>query len=135
MSLVEWTNDLSVGIDSIDIQHKTLFNIINQLYDVIKSNEEASLQSKIFDDLILYTVSHFSNEERYFAQFNYPLKEQHKAEHDQFIKVIKDFSKNYYSGKKVNYMDVLLYLLKWQKKHIASSDKEYSEFFISKGLV
>lgn len=135
MALIEWNDEFSVGINEFDNQHKTLFDIINRLYNAIEANEEAKLQNKIFDDLILYTISHFSAEEKYMAQFNYPEKDIHKAEHDSFIKAVKDFSKEYYSGNNVNYMEILRYLIKWQKHHMANTDKKYADFFVQKGLI
>ena len=134
MDFIIWDDQLSVGLTIFDDQHKNLIKIINTLYQSIESGDDSETQEKILGDLILYTVTHFTEEEKYFAQFNYPDKEQHKKEHDGFCKVIKEYSKDYYSGKQLKNIDILKFLVGWLKNHIINSDKKYSNFFVSKGL-
>ena len=134
MTIIEWNDYLSVGIGIFDDQHKRLIEIINKLYEAIKSGKNPETQEEIFDDLILYTITHFTEEEKYFAQFNYPDAPAHKAEHDAFCRVIKDYTRNYYKGIHLKYTELLEYLVDWLLHHIAGSDKKYREFFESKGL-
>jgi len=123
-----------VGLNIFDEQHQTLIGIINSLYAAIDDSAESDAQEKILNNLLVYTITHFTEEEKYFAQFNYPEKDRHKGEHDKFCKVIKDFTHNYYSGVRVKNIEVLDFLVDWLKNHIQHSDKKYTEFFISKGL-
>ena len=37
MPLMEWTDKLSVGVPSIDAQHKKLVSMANTLYDAMKA--------------------------------------------------------------------------------------------------
>ena len=72
MPLIEWTDELSVGIESIDEQHKKLVNMINALNDAMLTNSSNELLGTIFTGLAAYTQKHFAYEENMFAEYNYP---------------------------------------------------------------
>lgn len=49
----------SVGIASIDAQHKKLVALVNNLFEAMKSGKGATVVGSILDELIQYTASHF----------------------------------------------------------------------------
>ncbi|MGB8601663.1 MAG: hemerythrin domain-containing protein, partial [Rhizomicrobium sp.] len=71
MSLMHWNENLSVGVDSIDADHKKLVGMVNDLFDGVKEGKGIETVGHILDGLIAYTVEHFDREERYFAQTSY----------------------------------------------------------------
>jgi hemerythrin-like metal-binding domain len=134
LAFIEWSEQLRVGIDRFDDQHKILIEIIGRLYNSINSNVEIAQQEGIITELLIYTNMHFAEEEKYFAQFNYPDKSSHQEEHEFFYDKIKELSKSFYSGIVVNNSDILVFLLDWLIKHITVSDKKYASFFEQKGF-
>jgi hemerythrin len=54
MPLIEWTDELSLGMESIDEQHKKLVNMINALNDAMLTNSSNELLGKIFTRLATY---------------------------------------------------------------------------------
>jgi hemerythrin-like metal-binding protein len=85
MTQVDWKDCYSIGIDTIDNQHKQLFDIINKIY--IASEEESDLEVIIplFDALQDYTKYHFDEEEQYFTTLTERGIKHHKNEHQFFI--------------------------------------------------
>ena len=59
MALLEWSDELSVGIDLIDKQHMILVRAINLLAMAIEKNSERELLAAIFETLADYTHTHF----------------------------------------------------------------------------
>ncbi len=51
--------------------------------------------ASIVNGLIGYVGIHFSTEEKYFAQFNYPETDQHIQEHKAFSAKVDDFAKKF----------------------------------------
>ena len=91
-TITKWTEDLSVNVAEIDDQHKNLFKIIGDLSTAIQQGKNKEDLQKILEALTEYTVNHFTLEEDYFEQFDYPQKDSHKQAHDEFVlKVIRDF--------------------------------------------
>lgn len=44
---VEWSNELSVGIEEIDAQHKVLVDLLNQIHEAIQQRHGAEITSEV----------------------------------------------------------------------------------------
>jgi hemerythrin len=134
MAMVTWNDNLSVNVAEIDLQHKKLVGLINELFDAMKIGKGKDVTGKILDGLISYTATHFTQEERYFDKFGYPDKIKHKKEHSDFVQKVKEFKEGFDSGKVTLTIEVMNFLSDWLFKHIKVTDKNYSKFFNEKGL-
>jgi len=133
--LIEWTAELSVGIDSIDEQHKKLVNMINALNEAMLINSSDELLGKIFTGLAAYTQKHFSYEENMFAEYGYTDSVEHKRQHSELIaQVVKLKEKFIENPQGTMSADLMLFLKRWLTNHIMRTDKEYAEFLIAKGV-
>ena len=94
-NFVEWSNELSVGIEEIDEQHKVLVNLINRLFDetVVHQAGTSAVMEEILHELIEYTVIHFAVEESLFRIFHYPETETHTRHHDELKAQVLDIQK------------------------------------------
>jgi len=87
---MQWTKDLSVGVDEIDSQHKELFNRINALVAAIKQHrckDEIDGTLKFLEE---YAATHFAYEEHSMKDHHYPDYPQHKAHHAQYLKNLSE---------------------------------------------
>ena len=134
MSLITWNDRLSVKVAEIDQQHKKLITMINELNDAMKVGKGKDALGAIVNNLIVYTMTHFKTEEKYFAQFGYPDTDQHKKEHEAFVKKVSDFKDGFENRKISLTIEVMDFLSDWLKNHIMGTDKKYSQFFNEKGL-
>lgn len=134
MALVTWNDNLSVKVTEIDLQHKKLIMMINELSDAMKVGKGKDVLEKIVGSLITYTATHFKTEEKYFALHRYPDAENHMKEHVAFVQKVSDFQDGLQKGKMALTIDVINFLSDWLKKHILGTDKKYSQFFNEKGL-
>lgn len=134
MALIDWNDNLSVGIGVIDQQHKQLIAIINELNDAMKAGKSKDVLNSIIVKLIQYTQMHFATEEKYFAQFNYPETEPHKAQHAQFVQKVSDFKKKFDETQIGLSVEIMNFLCDWLKTHIQGTDKKYTACFTAGGL-
>lgn len=134
MAVIQWEETLSVHVAEIDKQHQKLIGMINNLHEAMIQGKGKEILGKIIHDLILYTGTHFSTEERLFHQFGYPEAESHKKEHADFVKKVSDF-KDGFAGEKIGLsIEVMNFLSNWLKNHIKKVDRAYAPFFQEKGL-
>ncbi len=129
MSL-EWSDDLSTNYVLIDSQHKQLFKIINELLDACKKGQAKAEVIKVVNFLENYVNEHFSTEEAFMEQHNYPHIAAHKRQHEEFKKNLKNF-KNRLSteGVTLSFSISLTHtLVEWLTKHIRVIDKELGQF-------
>jgi hemerythrin len=138
MTLIKWDDSLKLGIAVIDGQHQHLIEIINRLHEAAVEGRGADAISGILDELIVYTATHFSMEEKYFAEFDYPDAEEHKHEHDALIQKVSDFADHYESalhdGKSDTAKELLEFLKIWWRYHMMDTDSKFVALFKQKGL-
>lgn len=125
MSLVEWSDDLSVKVVELDEQHKKLVEILNDLHEAMRAGRARDKLGEILDRLIQYAELHFTAEERYFDQFEYPDADTHKREHQDFVKQITEFKEAFDRGSVLLSVTVMNFLSDWAKHHIQGVDRSF----------
>ncbi len=134
MSLINWSDDLSVGVDEFDSQHKVLIKMINDLSGAMRQGKGKDVINEIINGLITYTKTHFNAEEQCFAKFNYPQTNSHKKEHTEFIQKISEFKDGFDKGSLSLSIEVMSFLSGWLKKHIKGTDQKYTKFLNDSGI-
>jgi len=138
MALIEWNDSLTLGISVVDQQHERLVGIVNRLHEATLEGRGTDVIGEIVDELIIYTATHFSTEEKYFAQFEYPDAEEHKREHDALIAKVNAFAYDIdrarlNSGPALA-TELLQFLQIWWRYHMMETDSKFVALFKEKGL-
>ncbi len=125
----KWNSVFETGITRIDIQHKVIVKLLNELHDIIlEENDKNSIDNVIYE-LAQYTDYHFGTEEKFFEKYNYPEKKEHTLEHKKFIAKINDIVQNKKNDKDFAAIDLLNFLKDWLLEHIMVTDQKYATFF------
>ncbi|SDK90499.1 hemerythrin [Maridesulfovibrio ferrireducens] len=132
--IVEWSDDLSVNVRTIDEHHMVLINMINDLYQAMRQRKTGSKVTDIVDKLLEYTKYHFGYEEKIFDKYRYPDSASHKKLHRSFENKIEEFGNSLASGKATVSNEVIRFLKDWLVKHIMIVDHKYSEFMNDHGI-
>ncbi|BBD08061.1 bacteriohemerythrin [Desulfovibrio ferrophilus] len=132
--LLEWFDELSVRVGSIDDQHKVLIDLINELHAAMRQRKGNEVMLDVVDRLKDYTVKHFGYEEQLFDRHRYAETEEHKKAHRMFVQKVVDFEKGLKTGKATVSMDVMKFLKDWLVQHIQGVDQRYSDFMLNKGI-
>lgn len=134
MALIEWEDKLSVNVELFDEQHMRLVDMINSLYDGVKTGEANDSEMAI-KQLNEYTIVHFGSEEALFQRHGYTDFDKHKEEHDAFIKYVSELTGRLNSGDNVKTGEMIMFLMDWLYKHILITDRKYSLFLNRKGVI
>ncbi|MBP7554444.1 MAG: hemerythrin family protein [Spirochaetes bacterium] len=134
MALFIWKEEYSVGISSIDEQHKKLVSLLNELHSSMLSARANSILEKLLTELSEYTVYHFKNEENLMIDHKYSKYEEHKKNHKNFTDKVHSYLEDFKNGKKLLTVELLFFLKDWLINHINGEDKQYSAFFIERGV-
>lgn len=126
---IRWTPDLSTKIPIIDRHHKSLFHLIDRLYQNMKSDTTSEVLAQVLDDMIDYTDYHFKAEEAAFEEFKYPDCEKHKVQHAALVRKAKELREELNQGRKLLASEVTDFLKSWINNHIRSCDMLYTTFF------
>lgn len=130
---IPWNESFSVKIPSIDEQHKKLFQMINRLFIGVKEGQR-SIVSEVLDELVDYTVYHFSYEAKLFKQHQYMETKEHLQLHQNLLEQVSSYVEDFKNkGKPVNF-HLLNFLRNWLEQHICGEDQKYSEFLMRQGV-
>ncbi|MGA2002118.1 MAG: bacteriohemerythrin [Terriglobales bacterium] len=130
-----WNDKMSVGVGSLDGDHKKLVGLLNELYDAVQAGKGKDALGKTLDGLIDYTKIHFANEEKFFRQTAYPDFVEHKKQHDDLTHQVIDVQQKYKSGATGTLsLEVMNFLKNWLINHIRVTDKKYGPYLNSKGI-
>ena len=133
MPLFTWNDSYSVTISSMDEQHKKLFALINQLHDAMTTGKAKTIVGQVLDDLLDYTRTHFTAEEKVLEKYNYSGITEQKKEHAIFINKIVELKEKNKSGSLTVTLETSQFLKEWLLNHIMVIDKKYSSFLAEKG--
>lgn len=128
--LISWSDDLSVGIQEVDKQHKHLVELLNNLHRAIREHHGSSVARDMLRDLTEYTRVHFATEESLMQASSYPEYDSHKVKHEALIQQVVALQKKVAAGETGISFELLHFLKNWLTQHIQVVDKQFGAFFI-----
>jgi hemerythrin len=132
--MFQWDEKYSLGIKSIDNQHKELFLHLNKLLEAMKQGQANEVIDQVILEVERYAIIHFQKEEFFFKRFNFPSSDEHIKEHQEFTNKVSGLKADLKSGKITMTFELLSFLKEWIDHHILVVDKQYSECFRQNGL-
>ena len=133
-SLIEWSSDYSVQVPEIDVQHKKLVDIINDLGSAMALGQSNNAMKGILERLGAYATEHFAFEENLIRNAGYPDMSGHLKIHKALLNKFGQVVENFDSGNPLASAETLAFLQDWLINHINGTDKQYSKFLIDKGV-
>ncbi len=128
MAFIEWSDDMSVGVEVLDDDHRVIILLLNELYEAMVEGEGRAAMGFILDSLVNYTTIHFEREEKAFEKTDYPDIEAHKRLHKTLIKQVLDIQEKHNNSIFLMSMEVLDFLKRWLLDHIQGTDKKYEPY-------
>ncbi len=122
MSLLQWKDQYSVGIDAVDHEHKDLIKLINRLHDeIVASGSKLSIEA-FFGDLFMGISAHFALEERFMRENDYDQLAQHKADHERLLDEIRDIMEDFQESGEIGTSGLSARLDAWFSRHFETHD-------------
>ncbi len=132
--LLQWKDEYSVGVETLDLDHKKLINLLNQFitaYDYAMSEE---YERQALMDLVEYTKYHFSREEKLMEDSGYEDLVEHKKQHQQMVDKIVLLTEKYEKHGHACFNEICTFLKAWLINHINGTDKQYTEHLNASGI-
>jgi len=128
MPLMVWDENMSIGVEEIDKQHKRLFLLANGVADRIRTGLDKEAIQKDLRALCDYAVEHFAAEEALMDMDNYPEYDLHLNEHMQCTTKAMDFLEIFAEDRDVDMNEFLQFLTFWIRDHILNMDMTLAKF-------
>ncbi|TAN42904.1 MAG: bacteriohemerythrin [Nitrospirae bacterium] len=133
-AFIQWNNNFSVNVGSIDDQHKQLVIMINEMHEALKTGKSRGILGDILNRLAGYATMHFKHEEDLFQKYDYPAKSAHKKIHDDLVSKVVALKQKFDTGEAAITTDVMSFLKDWLINHILREDKKYGPFLNRNGV-
>ncbi|MBL4614063.1 MAG: bacteriohemerythrin [Magnetovibrio sp.] len=123
-TVLEWSDQFSTDIVSIDRQHQNLLQLLQNLQVVLPSDDKTlSDKQGIYMNLVDHALMHFEYEERIMRNIGYPGIDEHIQEHDELRTEIGNITKKVMDGKELEELIGLVCMVQvWLLRHISASD-------------
>lgn len=129
-----WKDEYSVNVVEIDNQHKNLFEIINNLIEILNSTPKKEEVADIINKIVEYKIAHFGTEEKYFNLFNYEGSAKHIDSHKKFNEKLQEVQASYKEDTIGFAFALVNFLEDWLINHLMYMDQEYKKCFNEHGL-
>jgi hemerythrin-like metal-binding protein len=127
----EWTEEMSLGLPSIDEEHRMLLTLISRISEATQRKSPRTEIANIFDRLIEYTERHFQHEEALFREHAYADAEVHAAQHRDLAAQVMELNRDRRAVLPANVSD---FLVDWLRVHIMGSDHAYVTWLKERGV-
>ena len=131
MMLLKWKDEYSVKEETVDSQHKGLFKLSNEIYNLVEAGVDDSEHFReLFMALNDYSVEHFIYEEMYMREQGYPDLDEHIQQHLDFSDKLKKLCVGI--EKETHVKDIGKFVTTWLVEHVINEDMKYKEFIQGK---
>ncbi len=127
--LVEWTEDLVLGVEKMDSTHREFVERLNALGVALDQTLLAGL-----DAFIGHTVEHFEQERRWMESMEFPPTHCHKEEHDGVLAIMREVRSMVAEGKFELGRVLVRELAPWFTHHAATMDAALALYIKANGI-
>ncbi len=131
---LRWQSDYKINIPTIDAQHKQLFNTYTDLNEALKAGLKPSVIEDTLNRLQLYVTRHFTMEEKYMEESEYPRMaeqvEAHKYFSQRFSEILQEFKNDGLTPGIVK--TIQSELGSWLQDHVSELDMDFGRFYNSR---
>ena len=119
---------MSVGLNRLDDDHKSLIAIINRIAESLENADGDGVVQQSLTALLRYTEYHFGREEAVLRAVGYDNLGHHRVEHQRFIQDLQELRADFVQLDDETQKRRLLDFLKdWLTHHILIEDMAYKD--------
>lgn len=127
MPIMEWQQKFSLGMEEFDKHHQRLFELFNLTYEDFVAGSPPERLGELLDELIDYATYHFSAEECWMKECDYPHFREHREMHVGFKARVAEMQEDFLNGRGNVPLDALTFLAGWLSHHILVADAGFKE--------
>jgi len=122
MSLLQWKKEYSVGIESMDDEHREMITLINSTYDKLGSDADSDQIDDCLAEIFNTISMHFALEERLMRKAGYAEFEAHKNDHEELLDQLRDLMDDFYTDPATGAKQLQQSLSDWFAGHFSTFD-------------
>ncbi len=140
MTMIEWSNELKLGVPAMDTEHRQLLKLTNDFLTAAGEQAPFPRLTRIMGELIARTRIHFQAEETLLDRAAYPGLAGHKAEHGRLLveaqrlyerfSTLEATSGTDQTAARALTLEAAQFLQRWLVDHIVNDDRPYRPYVL-----
>jgi len=122
MDLLQWKSEYSVGVESVDHEHRKMIALINELSAQISEHVDTEQVEMVLGEIYAGIDAHFALEERFMRNANYVEYTAHKRDHEALLDELAGIMDQFVLDPVAGARDLATRLSAWFKVHFSSFD-------------
>jgi len=122
MSLLEWKPEYSVGIASMDDEHREMIGMINDVYAKLGGAADTEDVENCLENIFNAISLHFALEERIMRANAYAEYEEHKDDHEELLDEIRELMDEFVADQESGAILLEEKLSDWFARHFSTFD-------------
>jgi len=122
MALIEWREEFSVGVASVDHEHQELIDLINTTHAALDGAANDNTVLDFMGEIHAKISAHFALEENIMREREYDQYREHKADHERLLDDIRDMMDDFEDGLGFDRDRFATGLRDWFSEHFKTHD-------------
>lgn len=125
-----WNDNLLIGVEEVDKQHKELVHMIENFFESCTNRFPQERLLTMLEFLETYVVEHFRDEEALQEKIGFPGLEEHRKIHESFNLTLCNLKVKLQTGSQISLLidEMNTNLSRWLIKHIMEEDQKIGEY-------
>ena len=138
MTIIEWSNELKLGVPAMDAEHRQLLKLTNDFLTEAGEHAPFPRLARIMGELIARTRIHFQTEETLLDRASYPGLAGHRAAHERLLVEAQRLYERFLaqdatpgagdSAARTLTIEAAQFLQHWLVDHILAEDRPYRPY-------
>ena len=133
-SVFIWRDAFSIGVAQVDLGHRRLVAIANEIMGCLQGNADSDALVECFGALEDFARHHFASEENKMQVHGYPGASAHRKKHAELQAQVSDYSRAALRGDTPDKAGFQYFFETWLTRHILREDRKYGAFLNDKGV-
>jgi len=125
--LYKWDEKYELGIEEVDDQHRTIFELANALRAAGANPGNTDLVESALFEMRSYVDDHFKDEEAIMCSLESPALEEHCRIHAEMVDKVEGLAEAFETGE-VRASDLHVLIVSWLINHIAKEHMKLAHF-------
>lgn len=122
MSLLEWREEYSVGVDDVDHEHEEMIELINEVHRELQDPGSGVDVDRFLGEIFARISAHFALEESIMQEARYEEYAAHKDDHEKLLDELRDLMDAYQTRRSFNEVILGRTLSDWFGIHFRTYD-------------
>ncbi len=122
MKFIEWNDEFSVGVASVDHEHRQLIELISAFQRKIEEDDSIDVKLEYLGETYAQISAHFALEEKIMRESHYERYEDHKSDHERLLDQLRDIMDATEDDQEIDNETLGAELETWFSRHFQEKD-------------